>query len=166
MDVSDGTRAVRQGKVVGMLKTYRSLLRIPHARAFVLAGFVARLYIHAGLGCRADGFRTHRLLRAGRSSRRSGSAGRGGGRSPAGSVGGPLRAAAGAAHVPRGALCRDARPRDFGSALGAKMDAVGYRNTLWGGGAAGGVASAGPVVGSRGRLTRSGDGVRAGVYPR
>ena len=28
-----------------MLKTYRSLLRIPHARAFVLAGFVARLSI-------------------------------------------------------------------------------------------------------------------------
>jgi MFS family permease len=26
-----------------MLKTYRSLLSIPHARAFVLAGFVARL---------------------------------------------------------------------------------------------------------------------------
>src|ERR671912_1445084 len=31
--------------VVGMLKTYRSLLSIPHARAFVLAGFVARLSI-------------------------------------------------------------------------------------------------------------------------
>jgi MFS family permease len=31
--------------VVGMLKTYRSLLAIPHARAFVLAGFVARLSI-------------------------------------------------------------------------------------------------------------------------
>src|SRR5918996_4285325 len=45
MDVSDGTRAVRQGKVVGMLKTYGSLLSIPHARAFVLAGFVARLSI-------------------------------------------------------------------------------------------------------------------------
>jgi hypothetical protein len=28
-----------------MLKTYRSLLSIPHARAFVLAGFVARLSI-------------------------------------------------------------------------------------------------------------------------
>src|ERR687892_783673 len=45
MDVSDGTRAVRQGKVVGMLKTYRSLLSTPHARAFVIAGFVARLSI-------------------------------------------------------------------------------------------------------------------------
>ena len=31
--------------VVGMLKTYRSPLSIPHARAFVLAGFVARLSI-------------------------------------------------------------------------------------------------------------------------
>jgi MFS family permease len=31
--------------VVGMLKTYRSLLSMPHARAFVLAGFVARLSI-------------------------------------------------------------------------------------------------------------------------
>jgi MFS family permease len=31
--------------VVDVLKTYRSLLRIPHARAFVLAGFVARLSI-------------------------------------------------------------------------------------------------------------------------
>jgi MFS family permease len=31
--------------VVGMLKTYRSLLSIPHTRAFVLAGFVARLSI-------------------------------------------------------------------------------------------------------------------------
>jgi MFS family permease len=30
---------------VGVLKTYRSLLSIPHARAFVLAGFVARLSI-------------------------------------------------------------------------------------------------------------------------
>jgi MFS family permease len=30
---------------VDVLKTYRSLLRIPHARAFVLAGFVARLSI-------------------------------------------------------------------------------------------------------------------------
>jgi MFS family permease len=29
----------------GMLKTYRSLLSMPHARAFVLAGFVARLSI-------------------------------------------------------------------------------------------------------------------------
>ena len=28
-----------------MLKTYRSLLSIPHARAFVVAGFVARLSI-------------------------------------------------------------------------------------------------------------------------
>ena len=28
-----------------MFKTYRSLLSIPHARAFVLAGFVARLSI-------------------------------------------------------------------------------------------------------------------------
>ena len=28
-----------------MLKTYRSLLSIPHARAFVIAGFVARLSI-------------------------------------------------------------------------------------------------------------------------
>jgi hypothetical protein len=28
-----------------MLETYRSLLSIPHARAFVLAGFVARLSI-------------------------------------------------------------------------------------------------------------------------
>jgi MFS family permease len=30
---------------VGVLKTYRSLLSIPHARAFVIAGFVARLSI-------------------------------------------------------------------------------------------------------------------------
>jgi MFS family permease len=30
---------------VGVLKTYRSLLSIPHARAFVVAGFVARLSI-------------------------------------------------------------------------------------------------------------------------
>ena len=30
---------------MGMLKTYRSLLSIPHARAFILAGFVARLSI-------------------------------------------------------------------------------------------------------------------------
>jgi hypothetical protein len=29
-----------------MLKTYRSLFSIPHARAFVLAGFVARLSIY------------------------------------------------------------------------------------------------------------------------
>lgn len=35
-----------------MLKTYRSLLSIPHARAFVLAGFVARLSISMrALGC-------------------------------------------------------------------------------------------------------------------
>ena len=35
-----------------MLKTYRSLLAVPHARAFVLAGFVARLSISMrALGC-------------------------------------------------------------------------------------------------------------------
>ena len=35
-----------------MLKTYRSLLAAPHARAFVLAGFVARLSISMrALGC-------------------------------------------------------------------------------------------------------------------
>jgi len=43
--VSDGTQEEGQGKVVRMLKTYRSLLSIPHARAFVLAGLVARLSI-------------------------------------------------------------------------------------------------------------------------
>src|SRR3712207_7455795 len=45
MRVSDGTLTRLQGKVVDVLKTYRSLLSIPHARAFVLAGFVARLSI-------------------------------------------------------------------------------------------------------------------------
>jgi MFS family permease len=34
-----------QGKVRDVLKTYRSLLSVPRARAFVLAGFVARLSI-------------------------------------------------------------------------------------------------------------------------
>jgi hypothetical protein len=35
-----------------VLKTYRSLLSTPHARAFVLAGFIARLSISMrALGC-------------------------------------------------------------------------------------------------------------------
>jgi hypothetical protein len=45
MRVSDGTLTELQGKVVYVLKTYRLLLSLPHARAFVLAGFVARLSI-------------------------------------------------------------------------------------------------------------------------
>src|SRR5918993_801036 len=124
------------------------------------------LYIHAGLGRRADDLPTHRLLRVGRSSRRSGFAGRGSRRSPARSVGGPLWAAAGSVPIPRGALCRDARPGGFGSALSTELGAAGDRGALWGGGTAGGVAREGTMVGSRWWLTRSGGGVRAGVHPR
>src|ERR671913_2219133 len=79
------------------------------------------LYIHAGIGCRANDLPTHRLLRAGRGSRRSGFAGRGSRRSPARSVGGPLWAAAGAFYIPRSALRRDERPRDFGSTLSTEL---------------------------------------------
>src|SRR5215212_6967760 len=149
-----------------MLKTYRSLLSIPHARAFVLAGFVARLSI----SMRALGA----VLRV---SQLTGFYGLAGAVAAAALLGeafaaprlGRLVDRYGQRRtllVPRCALRRDARARDFGAVRGTKLGAVGDRGAIRGIGAASVVAGASPMVGPCGGLPSSGYGVRAGVNPR
>jgi hypothetical protein len=148
-----------------VLRAYRSLLSMPHARAFVLAWLVARLSI----SMRALGA----VLMGSQLTDSYGLAGAVAAALLGEAVAAPdsagwWTATGSGGRCSRASRCtpRGARPSGFGTNCDTELGTVDDRGALRCGGVAGRVAGAGPVVCPRGRLAFSGGGVRTGVHPR